>query len=957
MEVKVFQVIFEEGPYDEANKKYRYGKPKIETLKEVELTTGTPVDYYAIHTHDRGSYDRGPYYQVAFRVTDATPYDKQDVELKLDSAVYRNADHQIGNDLFYDQDNDLWYQLSRYEQNNKGEWRIIADNKKSALRVDSITAAGVFRIVAIRKGRIVKNDFCWVYVLPSSISKEEYTALLNDLIRIHEKLIVNSRSTVGVGTVQKKRSEAAHIKDEISDLKHLKSAIQAVIALPSESLEKQYYKESLEKVKRFDSRVIRDYIKNAGVGKIRSIKYNNDLDTYENRIIKHFLQRINQRNDDDKENLPAVLTSRQMEELVEQDLKHLFEVSKAEQHVATENTDNNLDNIHLDFHGPTWDGYELSIELNGNMVSTTSHHPFRSPGKLYIGVRFVASSRKEQLLFLEKICECYYRRIPMDIVCYSPDSRRPADPRQNIYIYTFSHLSEINGAHFTVENDDLPDETYRISLANMNNRFPFLHVLSNSFSFVSTVPTIIPRGEKKESRRLAAAKDDEIQSIRNDIKAMYRRKNESAKQRHAIFEARCSLTELLSNNWFGEISNIQSVSTIRPTQKFIHNRYYAEVFSLIVDYLENHPVLSGDFDINAFGVCSSQLVYEYWVFYKIIEYFEEMGFHKVESNLSLKEHFAGFVQQRQPSLKYSKYAAKLERGKGEDSISISIGYDMEFIESGKKRTPDYYICITQGEKNYWVFMDAKYKSFSETREVGKVYCYQEIFNVAICRYIYDMSSILPREDVILGSYIIMASMVEDNHDISQNDRLFGRSESLLQKDIKSTPDYDKRIVSGVDNAHGCPAHKYGAILLNPSNDGELRTLMQLVFEYLATEKNKDHYFMHFCWSCGAKLSPASRVQKPTFGGGSKYYNTCPKCSTFRVDSFCYACKNNSIIKHARNNYHVKSSTEDATDQDNQWAFYCPVCGSGLEDGGTRNNQRSSEYVTGFTAIETDELPF
>lgn len=150
---------------------------------------------------------------------------------------------------------------------------------------------------------------------------------------------------------------------------------------------------------------------------------------------------------------------------------------------------------------------------------------------------------------------------------------------------------------------------------------------------------------------------------------------------------------------------------------------------------------------NAFGVNSTHIVYEYWTFYRLLYQLEILGF-QIENQSSLVEHFRNFISGKQPRQKYSGYIARASRsidnGTGKETINIEIGYERVFYtdktQDGKRfqRTPDYYIRILNSQgHDHWYFMDAKYKCFSDGSS-GKVNYHQEIYDVAISKYIRVM---------------------------------------------------------------------------------------------------------------------------------------------------------------------------------------------------------------------------
>ena len=95
---------------------------------------------------------------------------------------------------------------------------VIKENRKSKYTVDCITASGVFRISVFHNGTLLNGsdyDFPWVYVLPSSVSKENYLHMVSDLIALNERLVAKERSAVGMGARTYIAEETDKLADEI----------------------------------------------------------------------------------------------------------------------------------------------------------------------------------------------------------------------------------------------------------------------------------------------------------------------------------------------------------------------------------------------------------------------------------------------------------------------------------------------------------------------------------------------------------------------------------------------------------------------------------------------------------------------------------------------------------------------------------------------------------------------
>ena len=345
-------------------------------------------------------------------------------------------------------------------------------------------------------------------------------------------------------------------------------------------------------------------------------------------------------------------------------------------------------------------------------------------------------------------------------------------------------------------------------------------------------------------------------------------------------------------------------------------------------------------------------VYEYWVFYKLLYELSSLGFNFDQGGQisNLIEHFKDFIEHRQGSKKYSNYVVRATHRNPKNPIRVDIGYENEFgIAPGSKgtRKPDCYICVHHKDERedkeclHWYFIDAKYNKYDREKldrkkSNGKTY-FQEIYETAVSKYIVDMEDILktsPKykasKHEIRGSYIAMASASDGDRPLSENGRLFGAKTSILDKFQPSKNEVKKGQIDST--GRGLPGHRYGAIMLTPAHDSELKTLLCMIFEYLESNKSDDadsNPNLKMCWKCGGlvKRDEIKIGPEEAENYNIKYYCTCSneECRAFRVDNHCQSC-GSLIVKHTTDNYH----SWDDNVKHSEWAFLCPQCGEGVE---------------------------
>ena len=893
MRIVPYRVLFEVDldSVSEKGEKYRYSKPTEKKL-DVEPKEDENGIYYQVQTHDRGDGESGQFYQIAFRIEDPSPYRIEELSLHLDSSLYRNSGQQINNDLFCppaiknDPKKNLWYQLSTYAY-KKEKWVPLNEKDKPEKLVDCITTAGVFRVIVKRNGIVLSQyNQPWVYVLPSSISKADYIKMLNDLIRLSEGLVQKNSHTTGIGEKTAIERETNQIKQEIEITRTFVNSVEKIMQLPSELQGKRYVKKNIQKIHRFDGRVIQDYIYHGMSGKVKGIEYFEDHDTYENRIIKYVLEKLI------KISLPNY--DEDVEIDIDKKKNEIFEKLTAE--TPKESTRS----VKLAFHGiePYNDNFTLSICVNGNAVIMKSHHAFEkneSKEKIRYRLAYYAKTRSELLFYLQHLIDCYdgimkkeQTNFNIDCVLKHEQESFPGNTQYKELI--LSDCKEINEESITYQ--DISDAEYNQRLLELCKFQPF-ELTINPKPFENREPQIIKYSPKRER--------EEEQRMKDEIKHKLEDRQDRARHLQNLKIEYDKLKELKKGIWFQDIMLPQEVHEVRPSAKFINNQYYAEIYKLICQMYEIHPHLAASFEANAFGVYSTEQVYEYWVFIKLLTELENIGFViNDEKKKELKQCFKNFLDQRKRPEGFNITAVHCNSN---NPIEITIGFNQEFKSPGKKRTPDCYICINHGNKRNWYFIDAKYKSFTRGNGLNDRKNYlQEIYDISIEKYIIEMKEILNGDpnyknfkNDIRGSYIAMAYSDDGNTPLSENNRLFGGKTSIFEE--TSVYKHDIGIQRDIDNSsRGLPGHRYGAIVLTPSHDEEIKSLLRLIFEYLESDKSgngENNAIFHQCWDCGSNTVDRKKVpirKNDDKENSFKYWTTCTHCKAFRVDTHCVNAK-------------------------------------------------------------------
>ena len=895
---------------------------------KVELVTDEGEPYFKAATHDRGNGDEqsGPYYQVIFRVENDTQEELNGFSLHLDTKLFRNVDSKKLNDLQQDKDHqELWYQRTRYKWNTKlKKWDV--DNRQT---VDAITASGVFGVVAMRNGRILNDvKIPMVYVLPSTVSRQDYLTMLNDLIRIHESLVFRLNSQVGVDkniTYEPKtyeELETQNINKDIELLNELLPAVRKVMRTPLNVLAKRYVAMPIHKVKRYDGRVLQEYAKTGGAGKVHGVEYYENHDIYENRAIKYVLESLVARYQNYKvDNRPDSLSESTLLAINSEPIQ------KNGQRSVIRLTGQNYEKKQIDF----------CIEVEEYETVTLGDAAFfcTDKGINYVQVHHKAQTRREQLDFLKMLIEIYAKAYEYNYGNVGSCKVQPT--------FTFECENEIVREYenkekkwksatiecwnvLPADNDDFPNEDI-----SEDEYFRKLNDLITSYNRETGVT--ITKGEKMRKREAERAE--------------YKRKVDLINKQEEILTLCKEARSQLNEKWFRDIKHLAALPQIHKTQLFTLNRSYRDVYPLLLKALGLHPMLSVSFDANRFGVFSTEQVYEYWVFYAILRQLQIMGFRftdpqKVGQDLTDDLH--QFVRVAQPTKQPKK--SDLERmvevqgGPEDHPLTVQLIHEREYEipkpdkpERMSPRLPDYSIYVKGGEKEHWYFMDAKYKPLVMNKAKTNS-CVSMIQEVGIRKYMKEQKNSIDfdcNKAEIRGSYIIAADIRDGGRtELAENGRLFG-GDWYINEDQPE----QKEAPKGNNDLRA--KHKYGAIKLTPSFDKELKALFQMIFEYLETnqevaredkEYNK-HPLLNYCWECGTTIN--SRTAIPVsydYEKGKhrlKYYTTCPACKSFRVDNYCIKCRK-LIVKHTANNYHQA----DLNKSRGSWAYLCPACGAGVD---------------------------
>ena len=814
---------------------------------------------FLIETYDRNNEDdqNSAFYQIVFRIQ-GTESEKRVYQLVL------KPDNN--NPLQYDEANDLWYQLTKF--NSEGR-----PDTTSLLTVDSINTAGVFKVVIMQDGEpVLPLIEKRIQVLPSQVRKNDYQRMLNELIKIHERLVVKNNSAVGTGTFDSKKLVKSLGTPEYDlDLwERLKPLLFSVMKVPDSLLKKTYLPMRQDKISRFDSAVIRSFAQRGEGNKSIGISYSGDLDIYENRIIKWFLRLFLSRICPiQKVDLPN--KSKRLQELKKKNYTEDY-IRNTDRKLATQvisYTNNPLAQLrgnycfsfpyvvkyrnnkrHQTIYLEITNDSKYKIETtrqsytaqDGSKKALFDFYPF-SIENTHAGARFITPYADVALQILSSLQRIYKSNVRGELkVTFSRHTVEKAED----YYYADKKWGEENVEVHTF------DEVTSCYLDQ-----PTIFSVSNYRDFLTEL-------SKLKIAEYCAYMPSEIDycDYLTGLECRLEKSLATAKTNNKLFEVRNAIKCLLETSWFLSIADI-NYTGIHITPLFSLNVYYSEIYAILTTFLKAHPLLSSSFDRNLYGSLETHFIYEYWCFAKIMERFTDVGF-RVADESNMQKILSTFSAYIETNKKPEKFTVLLKRviPKLTDSGSYSgkystvellLGYnciigDQKAPELGKKGrhkylTPDYFVRVTSNNGYHWYFLDAKYRVYTDTLLDWKPCENREsLYQVCIKRYINriaekkhqfirqfaeDHARTYPREwasygpegpHTIMGAYLIVADT--KNHceeDLAVHNRLYG----FINAFPPENNEYE----------HMPVPFPFGSITLRPDLTDELTALIAMIFEY------------------------------------------------------------------------------------------------------------------------------
>lgn len=257
---------------------------KITLLDESEYGNDSKIircddnDYFQTLTHFRDK--NGDFYIPAFKILDKdNPVAKYTLE--YDKFV---GDSAVRQKFYYDSNCDVYFDKPEVIHTNKG-WQY--DNSLDKASVGAINPGNVN--IYVCKDDVIQSQHLLKVKHP--LSEQEYTAMINDIIYIRRKLLQAKSDAKAVVNLKSGRRAVKNM-DWSEILEYLDTMVDEIVDImnrvnnnPRFGLVKKIGYISRDKIRRVESRILRQYIEYPSRDKYRVSTGKKAFDIYENRVL------------------------------------------------------------------------------------------------------------------------------------------------------------------------------------------------------------------------------------------------------------------------------------------------------------------------------------------------------------------------------------------------------------------------------------------------------------------------------------------------------------------------------------------------------------------------------------------------------------------------------------------------------------------------------------------------
>ena len=887
----------------------------IEYLDEIDLKKGTNLSdgVWIIYTH----YEiNKKYYQLAFKPELNEDEIIDDYILSFKSNSIDNKSYNI---LRYIEDKGVFIDTPRYTSNNR--------------RVETKNIFDTAGYVSLEIKNIKTNtiEMIPIRVLPSSIDYEDYIEMIEDLISIREDIVTTDGGKVGIGKQWELKRD-----NFVSCIDNIYNHIIQINNNPSSKLSLENTKTSYNKMKKIKSKTIIEKSMYPYKDKYTTTVGKEDLNIYENQIIKYSLVQIKDKIEKYKLEIEKnIYYNSNYLNKVKSDIVNLFGESilskknKLQQAININNleinkiisineydkTPYNQDNINVIFDiQSNLDRLPIDNEINLtiNYSQNTNEFTLKFESKYYDDINYYNmydfdSCRNR--FFYKKITDKEFKTIKFTT-------------RKINLTYTTKDIRKIKFIYDKLTNRNAKWIRFNV-IAKRQNNYANLDPLIKEESIYKKNKSILINCEDINSideQQVPSYTDKDLKKFIETNIANLNRENEQEKlgfidsldNKILNLEDKKNkfYTDKLLDQTLDKIDKLLNLKFIRdvkiqkdilkPTQVFINDFSYNKVFRELKKLNKKVRFLDS-VSPDMYFLKSTADIYENWCLYKIVNILiNELGW-KLNNKESLLKDIDKLLKH---TGKFNKHCVKIELEhniKNNEKITLDLIYEGKiYYDENKYKTPDFQFIFrsrTIGEKR--VYLDAKYRNY---KEQGSSMFLKDINNVAIGKYYVPFIGTPNNSEV---SFIV-------HSDKNEKFECFGGNHIIENYQIKDIKKDNVLLKDAVKNNH-----RFGAFYLLPSYSFNINKFLRMILEY--------HLGMYnICWSCG-EVEDIKVEEKKTAGGYTKYHFTCNKCNEFWVKNHCRTpSQHHKLIKHIDNYHSINENKKDP------WYVTCPICFNGMD---------------------------
>lgn len=903
--------------YAEISKHNFYRISNIDYLDQQYFKKGTNLGngVWTIYTHYKVD---NKYYQLALKpeLSDDESIDDYVLSFKSNS-----IDNKSFNILRYIESEGVFIDTPRYTRHNiRIETKNIFDTAGYvSLEIKNIKT-NIIQTIPIR-------------VLPSSIDYEDYIEMIEDLISIREDIITTDCGKVGIG-----KKWGLKRDNFVNCIDNIYNHIIQINNNPSSKLSLENTKVSYSKMKKIKPKTIIEKSMYPYKDKYTTTIGKEDLNIYENQIIKYSLIQIKEKIEKYKEQFEKNINynERHLEKLKNdiEDIwdekveykkdeleKYVVEVEKnIKDIVKYANKNSGIDREKIDKHisEMIYLKFKIGININENSKPkiNLNYNKTSKEFKLQLETdKFDNVSRKFDYDLLDR--KIKFRHLNQNEIYNGKFGKN----RKILFEFNSKNVNKIKFLYDALTNAnnnilDLVIIAKRKNYKNENPLLPIYYNLNSTFEtftiqcedLVSINNMQIPNYTEKQIREFLEVKMYNlnlensyeklgfIQSLDSDFEELETIRYDFYKG-NTLEQTLDKIDKLLNIKFIKDIKVKKDI--LKPTQIFINDFSYNKVFRELKKLNKKVRFLDS-ISPDMYFLKTTADIYENWCLYKIVNVLtNELGWILSNKESVLKD----IDKLLKHTGKFDKPCVKIELEhniKNNEKLTLDLIYEGKiYYDENKYKTPDFQFIFrskTIGERR--IYLDAKYRNY---KEQGNSTFLKDINNVAIGKYYVPFIHTPNISDV---SFIV-------HSDKDERFECFGGNHIIEDYKIKDIYKDNQLLEYVVPNNH-----RFGAFYLLPSYSFNINKFLRMILEY--------HLGMYnMCWSCG-EVEDIKVEEKKTAGGYIKYHYTCNKCDEFWVKNHCRTPQQHKLIKHIDNYHYINKDKKDP------WYVTCPICFNGME---------------------------